>query len=124
MKKKRKYKINAPNSFKDYKVNRKSQFGSFLFSKLFDIHTPTICVDSLNELTDLLKFKCVLYKDSVYKNIVFEGPKVRMCNIIYKISCIKEEVGLSKDLMPPVELEYELEFDEVYTLLVDFRTMN
>ena len=123
MKRQRKFKINIPGCLSVYKVDRKYQPGPFFTSKLFNIN-DVVCVDSLNELTELLKTKCILYKDAAYKDIEFSEPKVRMRNIVYKIKCIKDECTLSKSLLPPIELEFELEISEIYTLLIDFRTMN
>lgn len=123
MKRQRKFKINIPSCLSKYKVDRSEQPGPFFTSKLFNIN-DIVCVDSLNELTKLLKTKCILYKDDAYRDIEFNEPEVCMRNIVYKIKCIKDECTLSKSLLPPIELEFELEISEIYTLLTDFRTMN
>ena len=106
-------KVEIPGCISFWKAGREHMFDPLFTSKLFDIKTPLLCVDTIKDLTQLLKDRCLLYKDSAYSNIVLEGPKVNMCSITYKLKCKKDK----KDF------EYELKISNIYAKVLDLRNL-
>ena len=105
--------VEIPGCISFSKPRRDQMFAPLFTSKLFDIKTPFLCVDTIKELTQLLKDRCLLYKDSAYSNIVLEGPKVNMLSMTYKLRCKKDK----KDF------EYELKISNIYAKVLDLRNL-